>query len=174
MRKYKWMFVGAFLAGILIVVMGGTHLLSADGILGESTVERLQNMSFRNSHFLMYLLVHRLTVAGVLVLLSNTQYGHFSVKCFLVWQGAVFGMFFAAAFLQYRMKGLLFAAGSLFPHQFILMPSYLLLLYWCLNVQYIRRRKPWLLLWIMVGFGLGCFLESYVNPILLLDLIKIF
>lgn len=174
MRKYQWMFVGAFAFGILIIIAGGSVFLSESGMLNGETLERLQSTAIRNSHFFMYLLVRRLTVAGVLLLLSNTQYGRFSVRCFLVWQGAVFGMFFAASFLRYQMKGLLFALGSLFPHQFILLLSYVLLLYWCLNVQYIRRRKPWLLLWIMAGFGLGCFLESYVNPILLSDIIKIF
>lgn len=174
MRKYKLLFVGAFVFGILVIITGGSVFLSESGFLNEETIKRLQGTTIRNSHFLMYLLVRRLAVAGVLFLLSRTQYGHFSVRCFLVWQGAVYGMFFAAAFVRYRMKGLLFAAGSLFPHQFVLLPSYVLLLCWCLNVQYIRRRKPWLVLWIMTGLVLGCFLESYVNPILLKELIKIF
>lgn len=174
MRKYKLLFVGAFALGILLIAAGGSAFLSENGLLNEETLQRLQSVTISNSHFFMYLLVRRLTVAGALLLLSNTQYGKFAVKCFLVWQGGMFGMFFAAAMIRYQMKGLLFVVGSLFPHQFILIPSYVLLLYWCLNMQYIRRRKRWLLLWIMSGMLLGCFLESYVNPILLLDILKIF
>lgn len=174
MRKYKLLFVGAFALGILLITAGGPAFLSENGLLNEETLQRLQSVTISNSHFFMYLLVRRLTVTGALLLLSNTQYGKFAVKCFLVWQGGMFGMFLAAAMIRYQMKGLLFAAGSLFPHQFILIPSYILLLYWCLNIQYIRRRKPWLVPWIMAGLVLGCFLESYVNPILLQDIIKIF
>ncbi len=117
--------------------------------------------------FFMYLLVRHLAVTGVLLLLSNTMYGRFAVKCFILWQGVLFGMYAAAACMQYQLRGVLFVSGSLFPHQFVLIPSYVLLIYWCLNEQYIRRRKPWLVLWIFTGIALGCLLESYVSPILI-------
>lgn len=174
MRKYKFLFAGSLCLGILVIVFGGSAFLSENGILGSETIQKLQRLDIQNGHFFMYLLVRRMTVAGILLLLSSTQYGNFSVKCFLVWQGSLFGMFLGAAFWQYQWKGLLFVLGSLFPHQFILIPSYVLLICWCLNMQYIRRRKPWLLLWILSGVCLGCFLESYVNPILLLDILKVF
>lgn len=174
MGKYKLLFAGAFVVGILFVILGGSHVIFANGLLGEETIHYLQNMPDNGMDFFLYLLVRKLAVAGVLLLLSNTMYGAFSMKCFLFFEGSVLGIYLAAACVQYKLKGLLFALGSFFPHQFILIPSIVLLVCWCLNYQYIRRRKPWLLLWIFVGIVLGCLLESYVNPILLSDVAKIF
>ena len=174
MAKYKLLFIGSFIVGILFVLFGGSHFLFTDGLLGTQTMESLQNLHINNTDFFLYLLVRRLAVAGVLLLLSNTIYGIFSMKCFVAFQGVVLAMYFTAACVQYKIKGILFAVGSFFPHQFTLIPSMILLVYWCLNYQYIRRRKPWLLLWILIGIALACLLESYVNPILLSDLVKIF
>lgn len=174
MRVYKFLFTGACIAGILIMVLGGSHILFEDGLLGTDTISYLQNLKINHTDFFLYLLVRKLAVAGVLLLLSNTMYGIFSMKCFVFFEGMLLGMYLSAACIQYRMKGLFFAIGSFFPHQFILVPSWILFFHWCLNERYIRRRKPWMILWIFAGFFLGCLLESYVNPILLSDLVKIF
>ena len=174
MRKYRLLFIGSLLLGIMVIVLTGSHFWFEDGLLGSETLERLRSIDIHGSHFFMYLLVRHLAVAGLLLLLSNTMYGRFAVKCFILWQGALFGMYAAAACMQYQLRGALFVSGSLFPHQFVLIPSYVLLIYWCLNEQYIRRRKPWLLLWIFTGIVLGCLLESYVNPILIKDILQFF
>lgn len=174
MRKYRLLFIGSLLLGIMVIVLTGSRFWFEDGILGSETLERLRSMDIHGSHFFMYLLVRHLAVTGVLLLLSNTMYGRFAVKCFILWQGVLFGMYAAAACMQYQLRGALFVSGSLFPHQFVLIPSYVLLIYWCLNEQYIRRRKPWLVLWIFIGIALGCLLESYVNPILIKDILQFF
>lgn len=174
MRKYQILFIGSLLLGIMLAIFAGDRFWFEDGLLGPETIERLRSMDIHGSHFFMYLLVRHLAAAGILLLLSNTIYGRFSVKCFILWQGMMFGLYAAAACRQYEWKGALFVLGSMFPHQFVLIPSYVLLICWCLNEQYIRRRKPWLILWILTGLGLGCLLESYVNPILIKDVLKLF
>lgn len=174
MRKYRLLFIGSLLLGIVVIMLTGSRFLFEDGLLDSETIERLRCMDIRGSLFFMYLLVRHLAIAGILLLLSNTMYGRFAVKCFILWQGTLFGMYAAAACMQYQLRGALFVLGSLFPHQFVLIPSYVLLVYWCLNEQYIRRRKPWLLLWILTGIALGCLLESYVNPILIKDILQFF
>ena len=171
MRKYRLLFIGSLLLGIMVIVLTGSRFWFEDGLLGSETLERLRSMDIHGSHFFMYLLVRHLAVTGVLLLLSNTMYGRFAVKCFILWQGVLFGMYAAAACMQYQLRGALFVSGSLFPHQFVLIPSYVLLIYWCLNEQYIRRRKPWLVLWIFTGIALGCLLESSFRREFLQDVV---
>lgn len=174
MKKYKILFIGAMSFGTFFMLLGGTHAVFEDGLLGTKTIYYLQNLQINHTDFFIYLLVRKLGTAFILLLLSNTIYGIFSAKCFVLFEGIVLGMYVTAACMQYHLKGLLFVIGSFFPHQFILAPSLVMLVYWCLNIQYVRKRKPWLLLWILIGLSLGCLLESYVNPILLSDLSKLF
>ena len=85
-----------------------------------------------------------------------------------------------------------FITGGMFPHQCLLLPAGIMLLGWCYEnycwihingkdtVHYYKNKKGQLLrqgitlLWIIAVILIGCILESYVNPILLNDLIKIF
>lgn len=95
MRKYRLLFIGSLLLGIMVIVLTGSRFWFEDGLLGSETLERLRSMDIHGSHFFMYLLVRHLAVTGVLLLLSNTMYGRFAVKCFILWQGVLFGMYAA-------------------------------------------------------------------------------
>ena len=92
MRKYRLLFFGSLLLGIMVIVLTGSRFWFEDGLLGSETLERLRSMDIHGSHFFMYLLVRHLAVTGVLLLLSNTMYGRFAVKCFILWQGVLFGL----------------------------------------------------------------------------------
>ena len=74
MRKYRLLFIGSLLLGIMVIVLTGSRFWFEDGILGSETLERLRSMDIHGSHFFMYLLVRHLAVIGVLLLLSNTMY----------------------------------------------------------------------------------------------------
>ena len=78
MRKYRLLFIGSLLLGIMVIVLTGSRFWFEDGLLGSETLERLRSMDIHGSHFFMYLLVRHLAVTGVLLLLSNTMYGRFA------------------------------------------------------------------------------------------------
>ena len=87
MRKYRLLFIGSLLLGIMVIVLTGSRFWFEDGLLGSETLERLRSMDIHGSHFFMYLLVRHLAVTGVLLLLSNTMYGRFALfsgrECYL-------------------------------------------------------------------------------------------
>lgn len=191
-RSWLYLFVGSFFLGILIMNMGNEIFLGEAGIFNTSTMNRLKYIEINDGKFLAYVLRQRLGGCVVLLILSTTALGLISAYGVVLWQGMITGMLITAAVIRYGIKGLLLILGGMFPHQCLLIPGGIMLLGWCLEnyywfhrygkgtVPYFRSRRQQffhqgiLLLWIFLVMLIGCVLESYVNPILISDLVKIF
>lgn len=190
--KWFYLFLGSFLLGVFIMNMGNDRLLTENGIFSAASVNRLKYIEIDSGKFLKYVLKHRMGEGAALILLSTTGIGFLSVYVCIVWQGMLAGMTITAAVIRYGIKGLLLILGGLFPHQLLLIPAQIMLLGWCyencskgqfsgkyMQPYYGSRkqqliRQGILLLWIVIVVLIGCILESYVNPILVTDLVKIF
>ncbi|MCM1134551.1 MAG: stage II sporulation protein M [Clostridium sp.] len=189
---WLYLFFGSFLLGVIAMNMGNDALLAEDGIFSVAAINRLKYIEIDNGRFLKYVLKHRMGEELFFVLLSTTGIGLASVYGCIVWQGILGGMTITAAIIRFGIKGLLLLLGGMFPHQLLLIPAEVMLLEWCyencrgsrLIEKYappyaISRKQQFLrqgimLLWISIVMLIGCILESYVNPILLSDLVKIF
>lgn len=172
--------------------LGNELFLSEAGIFSTAAINRLKYIEIDSGSFLKYVLKNRIGEGAALILLSSTGIGLIAVHFCIVWQGVLAGMTITAATIRFGIKGLLLILGSVFPHQLLLIPAYIMLLGWCYEncsrgrasdqyaVPYYRSRKQQLLrqgimlLWIWMVILIGCILESYVNPILISDLVKIF
>lgn len=191
-RSWLSLFLGSFFLGILIMNMGNEVFLGDAGIFNTSTMNRLKYIEINDGKFLVYVLRQRLEGCVALLLLSATALGLISAYGVVLWQGFITGMLITAAVIRYGIKGLLLILGGMFPHQCLLIPGGIMLLGWCLEnyywfhrygrgtVPHFRSRRQQffhqgiLLLWILLVMIIGCVLESYVNPILISDLIKFF
>ena len=47
MRKYRLLFIGSLLLGIMVIVLTGNRFLFEDGLLGSETIERLRSMDIQ-------------------------------------------------------------------------------------------------------------------------------
>lgn len=191
-RSWLYLFLGSFFLGILIMNMGNEIFLGDVGIFNTASMNRLKYIEINDGKFLAYVLRQRLGGCVVLLILSTTALGLISAYGVVLWQGMITGMLITAAVIRYGIKGLLLILGGMFPHQCLLIPGGIMLLGWCLEnyywfhrygkgtVPYFRSRRQQffhqgiLLLWIFLVMLIGCVLESYVNPILISDLVKIF
>lgn len=191
-RSWLYLFLGSFLLGILIMNMGNETLLGDAGIFNTASMNRLKFIEINDGKFFYYVLQKRLGGCVILLLLSTTTLGWILTYGVVLWQGTTTGMIITAAVIRYGIKGLLLILGGMFPHQCLLIPGSIMLLGWCLEnyywihrygkgtVPYFRSRRQQLfhqgvlLLWILLVMLIGCILESYVNPILISDLVKIF
>lgn len=187
-----YLFLGSFLAGVFLMNMGNETLLTENGLFSVSSIERLKYIEIDNGRFFQYVLKHRMGEGAVLILLSSTGIGIVSIYASIVCQGILAGMTITAAIMRFGIKGLLLLLGGLFPHQLLLIPAGIMLLGWCYEnctenrlrgeygtAYYGSKRQKLLrqgigLLWIATVVLIGCILESYVNPILISDLVKIF
>lgn len=191
-RSWLYLFLGSFLLGILIMNMGNEILLGDTGIFNTASINRLKYIEINDGKFFVYVLRQRLGGCIVLLILSTTTLGLVSAYGVVLWQGTITGMLMTAAVIRYGIKGLLLILGGMFPHQCLLIPGGVMMLGWCLEnyywfhrygkgtIPYFRNRRQQLfhqgilLLWILLVMLIGCVLESYVNPILISDLVKIF
>lgn len=187
-----YLFLGSFFLGVFLMNMGNETLLAEEGIFSTASVSRLKYIEIDNGRFLRYVLRHRMGEGIGLILLSTTGIGLAAVYVWVIWQGVLAGMTITAAIIRFGMKGLLLLLGGLFPHQLLLVPAQVMLLGWCYEnnrtVQrqggcappfYMGKKQQFLrqgiaLLWILIVILIGCILESYVNPMLISDLVKIF
>lgn len=191
-RSWLYLFLGSFLLGILIMNMGNEILLGDAGIFNTASMNRLKYIEINEGKFFAYVLRQRLGGCIVLLILSTTTLGLVSAYGVVLLQGMMTGMLMTAAVIRYGIKGLLLILGGMFPHQCLLIPGGAMMLGWCLEnyywfhrygkgtIPYFRSRRQQLfhqgilLLWILLVMLIGCVLESYVNPILISDLIKVF
>lgn len=187
-----YVFLGSFLLGVVVMNIGNEIFLTDSGIFSTASINRLKYIDIDSGSFFKYVLRHRMGEGALLILLSGTGIGLISLYACIVWQGMLAGMTITAAIIRFGMKGLLLILGGLFPHQLLLIPAQIMLLGWCYDscgkgrftgkyaAACYRSRKQRLLhqgiilLWIGTVLLIGCILESYVNPILVADLIKIF
>lgn len=187
-----YLFVGSFLFGVFLMNMGNGKLLAEDGIFSTSSVNRLKYIEIDNGSFFRYVVKNRVGESAVLLLLSTTGLGLLAVYGCIIWQGILAGMTITAAVIRFGIKGLLLILGGFFPHQLLLIPAQVMLLGWCYEncirvhfpakytTPYYNGKKQRIvrqgitLLWIAIVVLVGCILESYVNPMLISDLVKIF
>lgn len=191
-RIWLYLFLGSFLAGVLIMNMANDTLLGEEGIFSTTSINRLKYIEIDEGSFFRYVLKQRMGEYFIMLLLSTTVLGMIAAYAAVLWQGMITGMVITAAVIRYGIKGILLILGGMFPQQCLLIPAGVMLLGWCLEnyswihiygkgaAPYFRNRRQQLLhqgislLWILLVLLIGCILESYVNPILLCDLVKIF
>lgn len=191
-RIWLYLFLGSFLTGVLIMNMADDMLLGEEGIFSTTSINRLKYIEIDEGSFFRYVLRQRMGGCIVMLVLSTTVLGMIAAYAVVLWQGIMTGMVITAATIRYGIKGILLILGGMFPHQCLLIPAGVMLLGWCLEnyscihicgkgvAPCFRNKRQQLLhqglslMWILLVLFIGCILESYVNPILICDLVKIF
>lgn len=182
---WVYVFLGGFLLGVLLMNIGSELLLTEEGIFAASGINRLKYLEIDGGKFFPYVLKKRMQGMILPVLFSTTVMGSMVLYGCLIWQGFLAGMTISAAVIRFGIKGLLLILAGVFPHQLLLFPAMIMLFIWCYDNcqsrlfmskgrsrQYMRQAVS--LLWIGFMILIGCILESYVNPMLVSDILKIF
>ena len=182
-----------FVVGILIMSIGKKILLENTGLLSEYTLYDMKYSAIDSNAFFVYILQKRIGLMLVLAVLSTTWLGMAAAWTGAAWLGISFGMLVMASLLRYGLKGLLLVGTGMFPQALIYFPVALFMLQWsyefCTAIYYPDRlqmgkealgknqllRKKMIQFFLLLGVVIiGCILESYVNPTLVLNLLKIF
>ena len=184
-------FLAGILAGILFMYFAGHGSAGTETFFRKSVLLEMSYGKLDKGQFLKYELPRRLRPAACLLLLSTTCFGFLAIRLYTVMKGFLAGILFSGTVLAYGGRGALFLIVLLFPHQLLLLPAFFLLLCFCYQISCISRapegciwpiytgRKKQLisllliLLWILFITVMGCFLECYVNPLLVADGVKL-
>ena len=181
-------FCVGLIAGILVINMGKSILLGDGGMFDESTLYHLKYMTVDCNALFCYILRKRIIRFLGLAVLSTTYLGLAACMGAAFWYGLSAGAFLATLMLRYGIKGILLAVISMFPQYLVYVPVVLALLLWCQELFrgiYVRGeysaadrgflvKKAGRLLVLMAVLVVGCMLEAYMNPFILMGFLKIF
>ena len=192
-RLLSRIMLAGFVGGMLIMNIGKKVLLENTGLLSEYTLYDMKYAVIDGNAFFGYVLQKRMGMVLVLAVLSTTWLGMAATWTCAAWLGVSFGMLVMASLLRYGLKGILLVGTGIFPQALIYFPVALFMLQWsyefCTAIYYPERlrtgqealgkkqllRTKIIQLFCVLGVVIiGCVLESYVNPTLVLNLLKIF
>lgn len=187
---YLPLFVIGLVLGTVFMNYGKKVLLENTGLLDEYTLYHMKYMTVDNTAFFYYLLRQRILDVLLMVIISTTYLGVLFVAGKTIWYGATVGMFISAAVIRYGMKGIFLVLAGVFPQYIIYVPAYILLLNLCektcrsiyfkdsssvdMSTMDLIRSKIIQILIILGAVVIGCVLESYLNPIIFMNLLRIF
>ena len=181
-------FCVGLIVGILVVNMGKSIMLGDGGMFDESTLYRLKYMTVDSNALFCYVLRKRIFRFLGLAMLSTTYLGLVACMGAAFWYGLSAGAFLTTLAVRYGIKGILLALISMFPQYLVDVPVVLALLLWCEELFrgiYVRGeynatdrgfmiKKAGKLLILLVVLTIGCLLEGYMNPYLLMGFLNIF
>ena len=189
-QKFATLFCVGFLTGILVMNLGKSILLEETGLFDEYTLYHMKYMTVDSSALFCYVFRKRIGAVLILAVLATTYLGFAAAAGAALWYGISAGAFLASLTLRYGIKGILLALISVLPHYLLYIPAMLILLLWCEELFrgiYSRggggfsagdkgflMKKAGQLVLIMLATTVGCLLEGYINPFLLLGYLKIF
>lgn len=182
-------FCAGMLAGILILNIGKSTFVDSTGLFDEYILSGMKYMTVDGSALFYYVLRKRMLLLLVMAVLATTYLGYAICIGAAAWCGMATGTYLSALVLRYGLKGLVLAAVGVFPQYLIYVPAVVLMLGWCESLYraiYSRgagvdaadkvfwMKKLGRLGLIGIVAALGCLLEGYVNPRLLIGYLKIF
>lgn len=186
------MFIG-FMVGLLLMNFGKQVLFENSDILNEYTLTEMKYSLVDKNAFFLYLLRKRVGVVLILAVLSTTWMGVATAWTGAAWLGISFGMLVMTSMMRYGVKGLLLVGTGIFPQILVYLPVALILLQWSYEFftaiyypekysgiqdapakKMLLRKKTLQFLCLLGVVIIGCVLEGYVNPILVLNLLKFF
>lgn len=191
--QFLYVFLFGFFIGVFAMNIWKNQLLGTTGFLDEQMLYQMKYARIDTQLFWGYVLQKRLTLFALLAMFATTYLGLVVTYGVLTWFGFSFGMILTAACLRYGFKGLVLILAAFLPQYLVYVPAFWLLLHWCCEIcatvyfparvygqNSYRSRKAFvaakciqLVLYLLVVI-IGIFLESYVNPLFLQNLLKIF
>lgn len=188
-RLMQGSLLGAFVAGIFLANLMGREAVSNAGILNDYFVEKFQYTEINGQNLFFYVVGERIPLLLLLLSLTLTSLGMAGGILMLSWQGFSVGFMLSAAIAKYGVKGILLVLGGVFPQYLFYFPVYVLYCYLTVHLrQRLNRDKAgngsergyiygaWLIaaVGLLLIFVMGIFLESYINPVILKKILKIF
>lgn len=185
-KRLKYLFFGFFFIGILIANLFGKEKLAQFGIFNTYFLQQFEYARIDETDLFLYIIRERLPVLGFLLLFGMTEFWYPMHILFVSWSGGAIGFLFVSALSNLGMKGILLVVLSLLPQYIFYFFMYLVLL----ETQSMMhgecgtgftggRMKNKGKYFIAGGLILllaifGILTETYLNPFLMKNVLKIF
>lgn len=193
--RFIYVFLFGFFIGVFLINIWKDMFISDLGFLDEEMLYQMKYAQINSDKFFGYVLKQRLLLFFSLAVGATTYLGLLLAYGALLWFGFAGGCFVAALAIRYGFKGILLIVGIFMPHFIIYIPVFGILLSWCCYIccamyfpgkiyngqesQYKNKKAFWIInigrvACLLLVVIIGILIESYVNPIFLTKLLKIF
>lgn len=190
--RWLYLFLIGMILGIVMVLLNREIFIQDTYFFGEDVLKRFGYSSIYKEPFFYYVLKKRISLLAFMIISSVTIFGSFCLVAFGVWFGMSIGVILTTLLIKYGLKGLWVSIGLLLPQNLIYIPCYILIgncLYGiCKRTNTMRQgyadyyedgrtfylKRICAIMALFLFYLIGCFLESYVNPIILKFFLKIF
>lgn len=185
-KAMKLLLLLSFVAGIFAANFMGREEIVNAGILNDYFVEKFQYTQINGENLFFYIVGERLPLLFLLFLLMVTSLGIVSGMVILAWQGFSVGFMLSTGIVKYGAKGILLILGGLFPQYLFYLAVYVLYCWIAISLRQRffceREAADRKLLYgavllaaavLFVLFMAGIFLESYLSPVILKNILKI-
>lgn len=192
MARLLYTLLFGFFAGILGMILKQESLLYHTGFLDSYTLSPVKYLDPDTKKLLVTIFMQRFGMSALLVILSTTYLGCMAAYAYQVWSGLAMGILAAGSMIRYGMKGILLILGSLLPQQLILIPAFLILSVKCCELCRIMYfggmsgglsgrdrgrfvvKKGVQMTGSVALIAAGCFVEAYINPMILKFVLRLF
>lgn len=179
--RFFLFFFGGFFAGILYGWFFAPGYMEQVGFLSNEFMASYLKKEVDGNNLFGYLFRGRSSSLLLLWIVGGSFLGGILIYLVLVWSGFSIGVYVMAGLLKRGMAGLLFCAGAVFPQCIFYVPAFGFVLLQTLKLPGGRERSRdgllrygIVLIISMLLLFLGALMESYVNPLILKKILKIF
>jgi uncharacterized membrane protein SpoIIM required for sporulation len=167
-------FLLSFLAGILLANLTGGDSRELQSSLTNSYLGTLEHTLSGSAELLFYVAIRRCLLFFLLFFFGTGSRGIWAHRLFLVWCGLSYGYFCALAGAM-GGEGILLCILLMFPQCLAYVPAYLGFLELSHgDVELGRWKRLMCVLFLVILLQIGILLESYINPIILQKILKLF
>lgn len=166
-------FFVSFVAGIFAGNFWGIQSAADSAAWNRAYVQQLADAFPTTQELLWRVGFVRGSIGAALFLLAALTKGRCVHSLFVTWNGFAYGYFCVMVLVAFAAKGLLVCAAVVLPQLLVYVPLYLALVEWSTH----RRAREHLrdlfaALILALGLIVGILLESYINPSILQNLLK--
>lgn len=181
LHQIKRIYIGCVLVSLALFFVLGRDFFKGSSFLNPDSLQEIRDSVIDGNAFFWYILPRRLVFAGTGVFLWRKGYGRAAVYGLCAAVGGVMGGCLYACVSRYYLKGLFLWFLLYFPHMLFYAAALLCVLPFCTEKTDTKAERLRLLShfwWALAGSvvlcGLGIYLESHVNTVLLQDFLQFF
>lgn len=168
-------FLAWFLAGIVLSNLIGADSFQKNGTLTRYYFKQFQYTDIRMKDLLWHVGSQRLTLFLALLVLTMIPKGKIVHMLFAAWSGFAYGYFCVVLIGAFGAKGICLCLLSMLPQFLAYVPAYMGLIQLSEHrSEHASFRNVASYLFLFIVLVVGILLESYVNPLILQKVLKIF
>lgn len=168
-------FLAFFLVGIVLANLLRGNTFQQNGSVTRYYLKQFQYTDIESRELLWHVGCNRLVLFASLLALTVVAKGKIVHVLFVAWSGFAYGYFCVISISAFGAKGLLLCLVALFPQFLAYVPAYLGLVQLSeRRREHVGWRKTAAVVFLFVILIVGILLESYINPLILQKLLKIF